>query len=88
MPHWPPPLRPPPDVDLGPECACPLTLATMTQPAVGPSGITYERDALLAWVRRTGKDPSTGEATREEQVFPNRAVRALVASRIEAAYTC
>ncbi|GBF91442.1 hypothetical protein Rsub_04182 [Raphidocelis subcapitata] len=55
-----------------PECfLCPLTYNVMTDPVTTPGGITYQRDALVAWIRRHGTDPVTGHALAESQPYPN-----------------
>ncbi|KAF8057242.1 PUB24 [Scenedesmus sp. PABB004] len=57
---------------------CPLSMAVMTQPVVSPSGGSFDRPALMAWIRRFNSDPLTGAPLRSDQVAPNLALRDLI----------
>ncbi|KAJ3146199.1 hypothetical protein HDU89_006340 [Geranomyces variabilis] len=54
---------------------CPLTLDLLKDPVVTPSGITYEREALLQHLDTTKTDPQTRQSLREDQLYPNLALR-------------
>ncbi|HEY4480582.1 MAG TPA: VWA domain-containing protein [Candidatus Paceibacterota bacterium] len=61
---------------------CPITHVPYTE-LVNPvilNGITYERDALIEWVRRNGTDPSTRQPVRDiaKEIQPNRALINLI----------
>lgn len=57
---------------------CPLSLRIMTQPCVTPSGATYDRPALLDWIRQFHTDPASGHPLKSGQVSPNLALRDLI----------
>jgi hypothetical protein len=50
-------------------------MAVMRDPVVAPSGVTYDRGALLAHLRRSGTDPATGQPLRSDRLYANLAVR-------------
>ena len=77
--RFPPPLVLPPSVDevrLPDYLRCPVTLCAMREPAITPAGITYERAALLRWVREHGTEPTTRRRMGERDLAPNLAARA------------
>lgn len=47
----------------------------MTDPVVGPDGITYERSAILQWLERNEVSPVTRVPMRADQLAPNFALR-------------
>lgn len=51
---------------------CPLTLNWFTDPVVTPSGSTYEREELIAWIKTYGTEPETGTPLTQDQLHPNR----------------
>jgi STIP1 family protein 1 len=56
--------------------ACRLTLEPFREPATTPSGLSYERSALLNHLKSVGKfDPVTREPCSEAQVRPNLGLR-------------
>ncbi|KAI8464102.1 MAG: hypothetical protein J3K34DRAFT_526479 [Monoraphidium minutum] len=54
---------------------CPLSQRVMTDPVVTPGGVTYDRPALEAWVRRHGTDPVTGHPISLPACPPNLNLR-------------
>lgn len=54
---------------------CPLTKQVMEDPVVIPSGNTYERTAITAWLIDKGTDPETGRKTTTEELYPNHALK-------------
>jgi hypothetical protein len=50
----------------------------MAEPAVSPSGTTYERAALERWLRDHRRDPLTGAAARPDQLLPNLGLGAAI----------
>jgi hypothetical protein len=89
--RFPPPLLLPPSADdcrsLPDYLRCPVTLCAMREPAVTPSGITYERNALIRWVREHGTEPTTRRPMSTAHIVPNLAARAALEAwaRAEAA---
>ena len=57
---------------------CRITHQLMRQPAVTPFGVSYERDAIVAWVERRGVDPQTRRRLAPSDLAPNLALRAAV----------
>lgn len=68
---WKPIANPIPD-----ECYCPITLEVLVDPVVLEDGFTYERDALVDWLRMNNTSPMTGNVLKHSGVFfPNHALR-------------
>lgn len=57
---------------------CPLTLQLMTDPVVTPSGMTFNRESIQAWVEHHHTDPATGAALHSGQLYPNLTLRDLI----------
>ncbi|CAM6023986.1 unnamed protein product [Sphagnum balticum] len=58
---------------------CKITMDIFRDPVITPSGITYERSALLEHLRKVGNfDPLTRAPLTPEQVFPNLALKEAV----------
>lgn len=57
---------------------CPICMEIMTQPVVTPSGGSFQRSALLDWIRQHHTDPVSGFPLRSDQVFPNLALRDMI----------
>lgn len=66
------------DGDLPSAYYCPITFNLMHEPTVDADGNTYERAAIVAWIRRKGASPVTRRPARVEELYPNRAVAALL----------
>lgn len=55
---------------------CPLTMEVFRDPVMTPSGLSYERSALMEHLRKVGEfDPITRKALKANQVMPNIALR-------------
>ncbi|KAL0024280.1 hypothetical protein WJX79_002681 [Trebouxia sp. C0005] len=55
---------------------CPLTMEVFRDPVMTPSGLSYERSALVEHLKKVGAfDPITREAMTASQVIPNVALR-------------
>eukprot|EP00906_Rhabdomonas_costata_P005557 RCo008312 len=54
---------------------CPLTHAVFQDPVTAPSGNTYERVAIVEWIRSKGTDPMTRAPLTEAQLVPNLVVK-------------
>ena len=57
---------------------CSITGEIMNDPVCDPEGNTYERDAILEWLRRSNTSPVTRAPLTPEQLIPNRALRELI----------
>jgi Mg-chelatase subunit ChlD len=58
---------------------CPITLETMKDPVLAPDGHTYERSAIVTWLRENGgKSPQTRERMYIADLVPNRALRDII----------
>lgn len=68
---------------------CPITGTWFEDPVIAPSGITYERSAIVRWVRVNATDPQTRSELRESDLIANRALKdAIVIYRpLEERYT-
>jgi hypothetical protein len=47
----------------------------MTEPAQGPSGVTYERSAILEWLASRRSCPVTQAPLRRRHISPNLSLR-------------
>lgn len=56
----------------------PLTMEVMVDPALTPSGYSYERAVIVEQIRRRGVDPMTQQPLAEEDLRPNRALREMI----------
>ncbi|WIA42293.1 hypothetical protein OEZ86_008307 [Tetradesmus obliquus] len=61
-----------------PAFLCPISMQIMTQPVVTPSGGSFNRPALMEWIRQHHTDPVSGAPLRSDQVFPNLAMRDMI----------
>ncbi|XP_062200228.1 U-box domain-containing protein 21-like [Phragmites australis] len=70
-------LEPSPALDGPPEFLCPITLDMMWDPVVGPTGITYDRAGIEAWLLPTGRGtcPVTHGELCAEDLVPNHTLR-------------
>lgn len=58
---------------------CKITLDIFRDPVITPSGITYERSAILEHLNKVGKfDPITRELLNQSQLVPNLALKEAV----------
>lgn len=60
---------------------CPITGEVMQNPVVTKAGISYEREAIIAWINKDGKDPSTREPMTVADLRPNLALKAIIEQR-------
>lgn len=56
---------------------CPITGDFIVNPVISPDGITYERNAILAWLRTNPRDPMTRSPLSANQLRPNNLARTL-----------
>ncbi|KAK3155221.1 hypothetical protein QOZ80_2BG0200460 [Eleusine coracana subsp. coracana] len=59
---------------------CPISLELMRDPVTGPTGITYDRRSVEAWLLDRGRAtcPVTGRPLRAEELVPNHATRRVI----------
>ena len=57
---------------------CPITGDYIVNPVITPDGITYERNAILAWLRTNSRDPMTRSPLSANQLRPNNLARTLI----------
>lgn len=63
---------------------CKLTMEIFRDPVITPSGVTYERTAILEHLRRVGKfDPVTRATLGEKDLSPNLALKEAVQCYLE-----
>ncbi|CAH8343593.1 unnamed protein product [Eruca vesicaria subsp. sativa] len=63
---------------------CNITLEIFRDPVISPSGVTYERAAILEHIDKVGKfDPITREKLDPSKLVPNLAIKEAVASYLE-----
>ena len=87
---WPQPISFPEDLDhdnVPLHLTCPLTFTLMTQPAICPSGITYDKQAITKWLKKNNSDPFTREHVRMD-LYPNRTIRELIIQHIDSELSC
>ena len=56
---------------------CPITSDIMTDPVQGNDGHTYERSAIIEWLRRNPVSPQTRQPMRESDLKVNASIRFL-----------
>ncbi|WVZ81745.1 hypothetical protein U9M48_029087 [Paspalum notatum var. saurae] len=58
---------------------CPISLDLMRDPVTAPTGITYDRDSVEAWLARgNARCPVTGRPLRLADLVPNHATRRMI----------
>jgi hypothetical protein len=67
-------------------CICPITGEPMRDPVVDREGNTYERAAIVDWLRRNPTSPITRNPLSVHDLVPNRAVRDLVIEHLGSAF--
>ncbi len=60
------------------EFYCPITQELMKDPVIGPDGQTYERSAIVDWLKHHGTSPITREPMDVSQLVPNRALKVTI----------
>uniref|UniRef100_J3N0N5 U-box domain-containing protein n=1 Tax=Oryza brachyantha TaxID=4533 RepID=J3N0N5_ORYBR len=79
----PPPRTPELELPVPPEFRCPISLELMRDPVVGPTGITYDRAGIEAWLLAAGAGttttcPVTKGDLRADDLVPNHALRRVI----------
>ena len=62
---------------------CPITLNLMSRPTIDPDGNTFERGAILCWVRANGTSPVTRKKLDEGQLRDNNALQDLIDDEVD-----
>jgi len=57
---------------------CPITRAVMVDPVSLADGHTYEKQAILNWIRTHNKSPKTGAVLPDTRVTPNHVLRSVI----------
>uniref|UniRef100_A0A6C0H4B2 U-box domain-containing protein n=1 Tax=viral metagenome TaxID=1070528 RepID=A0A6C0H4B2_9ZZZZ len=53
---------------------CPITQHVMKEPVIDHEGNTYEKSAILQWLKTSNRSPITRNVISASQLIPNRAV--------------
>jgi Hint-domain/VWA / Hh protein intein-like/U-box domain/von Willebrand factor type A domain len=53
---------------------CPITQSIMVNPVIAEDGYTYERDAIINWLRQSNLSPMTRRPISASKLMPNRAI--------------
>lgn len=64
---------------------CPLTLDILRDPVIAPSGYTYERSAILDFIKKYAIDPVTRTPLTPTQLYPNNNLKDAVSRYIVSA---
>ena len=56
---------------------CPITCEVMREPVIGSDNNTYEKDAIIRWLRTNQKSPLTNETMTIDSLRVNPAIRYL-----------
>ncbi len=60
------------------EYICPITNEIMVDPVIDPDGNSYEREAIMDWLRRQQTSPITRHLLLPTQLAPNRALKNII----------
>jgi len=63
---------------------CPISLQLMTDPVINPYGITYNRNSIEKWLKKSDQDPVTKKKLTKNMLFPNYALKSLIEEYIKA----
>jgi Mg-chelatase subunit ChlD len=61
-------------VEVPAQYVCPITMEVMKEPVMDRDGNSYEKVAVLKWIRDHGTSPLTRNPLREADLVPNRAL--------------
>jgi hypothetical protein len=53
---------------------CPITQDVMREPVIDKEGYTYEKSAILEWLKTNNKSPITRNVISASELIPNRAL--------------
>ena len=57
---------------------CPITQEPINEPLIDPDGNSYEKSAIIEWVRRHHTSPITRNNLQESDLTPNRALSDMI----------
>ncbi len=57
---------------------CPINQTLMNDPVITPYGTTYERSAILNWLKKNNTDPLTKKRLTKEMLITNYALRSAI----------
>lgn len=57
---------------------CPITLALFRNPVLAQDGHTYEREAIVEWIKKDGRSPISNAPLSLEHLYPNYAIKKAV----------
>ena len=57
---------------------CPINQTIMEDPVITPYGTTYERSAILNWLKKNKTDPLTKKTLSKEMLITNYALRSAI----------
>ena len=63
---------------------CPITSEIMTDPVSTEDGFTYERAAIMEWLRTKDTSPKTGATLESKALIPNHSLRSMIRAFNEA----
>jgi hypothetical protein len=66
---------PPKERDVPKGFICPLTMDIMYDPVLDPEGNTYERRAIMEWLRHKRNSPVSRQPLNDKMLIPNNALR-------------
>ena len=66
------------DVDGKESFVCPINQTLMEDPVITPYGTTYERSAILNWLKKHDTDPLTKKRLSKEMLITNYALRSAI----------
>ena len=69
-----------PDVQVPRHYICPITHEAMAQPVVAMDGFSYEKAAILQWLKQSSqcKSPMTGEPMVDGRITPNHVLHSMI----------
>lgn len=65
---------------------CPIQQQIMVDPVVDPDGYSYEREAILKWLKKNARSPMTRRPLAANQLQENRALKAVICEYLNGAY--
>jgi hypothetical protein len=69
------------------EYLCPITLTLMNDPVIGSDGRSYERSAILQWLRTNPHSPITRQPMNASSLKPNYALKSAIERYIQSQRT-
>ena len=71
------------NLEIPEDILCPITSQIMTDPVMIESGNTYEREAILKWLKNNNTDPLTNDKLNSKTVTPNRTVKRMIVTYLD-----